>query len=372
MRVKVDIFYPGRTIIVTSCFVLVVILLCLLQYVAYQEKKAEINRGTGVYTPVCTHMISERNKSSSNSLPLAADGDKKAQTSKIPNSLWFTYKIDLWNRTDYDSWYPVQQRLSDNIHRTAAMHPSANVVFLSDSACDDAIKNLEPEFSAQDIEIIHRGFIQEKTGMMKGDLCRGAILFNEGGFYFDVDLYPVVDVRSALPVSTEFTSCYEPDTTDKIFQAFIGATPKHPIMYKYLEKFVEHYTRPTSKDAIGTSAMGAAVKEVTNPNVLQGVYMLQEGNLAHMATLIQRTPTRANIGIGCLGRDTPRIGGDSGISCNFIVYDPITLTVLMHSRVPGVSKMCYNKREHFVEGTSDNFSLKTIESENGIEVRFVA
>lgn len=44
--------------------------------------------------------------------------------------------------------------------------------------------------------------------------CR--VLYNEGGYYFDVDLYPVVDIRSALPASTEFTSCYEPDTTDRV------------------------------------------------------------------------------------------------------------------------------------------------------------
>eukprot|EP00041_Stephanoeca_diplocostata_P023091 m.561339 g.561339 ORF g.561339 m.561339 type:complete len:340 (+) comp22215_c0_seq15:324-1343(+) len=300
MRVNMDVLYPGRTVTVTSCFVLIVVLSATL-YVAHQETKAELSRGIGLYTPICTD-----NKSSPSPWSSAAAGDTKVHTSKIPNLLWFTYKIDLWNRTGYDSWYPVQQRLSDNIHRTAAMHPSANVVFLSDSACDDAIKNLEPEFSAQDIEIIHRGFIQEKTGMMKGDLCRGAILFNEGGFYFDVDLYPVVDVRSALPVSTEFTSCYEPYTTDKLFQAFIGATPRHPIIRSYLKKFVKHYSTQ-SRGVIGVYAMGDAVKEVTDPNVQEGVYLLQEGNLNVMEHIsMRRTTPNSDIGASCIGRATPR------------------------------------------------------------------
>lgn len=33
-------------------------------------------------------------------------------------------------------------------------------------------------------------------------------LLSSGGYYFDIDLYPLVDVRTVLTQFTEFVSCY--------------------------------------------------------------------------------------------------------------------------------------------------------------------
>eukprot|EP00041_Stephanoeca_diplocostata_P023089 m.561317 g.561317 ORF g.561317 m.561317 type:complete len:62 (+) comp22215_c0_seq12:1414-1599(+) len=54
-------------------------------------------------------------------------------------------------------------------------------------------------------------------------------------------------------------------------------------------------------------------------------------------------------------------GGDSGDACDYVVYDPKKMMVLMYSRIPGASLLCFNKHEHFIEGTADTISLKTID-----------
>lgn len=95
---------------------------------------------------------------------------------KIPNILVFSYKIDLWNRSNYDSWHPAQQRLADNVQHTVKMLPSTRVVFFDDMACEKAIQALAG-YSKDDIEILLRGFRNEKDGSMKGDVCRGVYVY---------------------------------------------------------------------------------------------------------------------------------------------------------------------------------------------------
>lgn len=96
-----------------------------------------------------------------------------APFNKIPNILWFSFKFDLLNRSNYDSWLPAQQRLADNVLRIVKMHPNTRVEFLDDLGCERAVATLS-RFSPTDIGILLRGFQNEKDGSMKGDVCRGA------------------------------------------------------------------------------------------------------------------------------------------------------------------------------------------------------
>eukprot|EP00041_Stephanoeca_diplocostata_P017895 m.369339 g.369339 ORF g.369339 m.369339 type:complete len:386 (-) comp20849_c0_seq6:189-1346(-) len=281
---------------------------------------------------------------------------------KIPNILWFSYKINLWNRSRYKSWRPFEQRLADNVQHIVKMHPNTQVEFLDDIGCERAIATIS-RYSAADIGILLRGFQNEKDGSMKGDLCRGAALLNSGGYYFDVDIYPVADVRTALSQFTEFVSCYGArrqvgnEPSKEVFQAFIGAEPQHPIIREYVNKIRVHYSKDAPKQAMGVVAMAQALRAYMRLKKSANIYMFQEENLNTMASADLKTPVGDAAAVAKLGREAPRIGG-AGAFCDYVVYDPKRVTLLFYSRVPGASKMCYDRDKHFLADSNDTGSIK--------------
>lgn len=123
---------------------------------------------------------------------------------------------------------PVQRRLADNVRRTVALHPGAKVRFLDDQACAEAILAMEKTTWKLRATLL-AGFLTEKDGSAKGDVCRGAILHSVGGHYFDVDIYPVIDVRDAVPKAAKFVTCGEARRVSRCHRCQIAALLPGPI-----------------------------------------------------------------------------------------------------------------------------------------------
>jgi GNAT superfamily N-acetyltransferase len=80
--------------------------------------------------------------------------------------------------------------------------------------------------------------------MFKGDLCRGVALYETGGVYLDVDLGVRMNLFQALRNGTDFATVRvhrQSRHAGAFFQAFMAASPKHRILGRYVDLFLDYY-----------------------------------------------------------------------------------------------------------------------------------
>jgi hypothetical protein len=179
---------------------------------------------------------------------------------KIPHILLFTHYRDLLHATDL-LMDDEEKVLAANIRHSIDLHGSDTAVrFLTD---EDCIRSLQTVFPAL---IPH--FVKETQGMIKADICRGSALYESGGMYLDVDVGVRTNLWLDLLPTTEFvTSLVHPNSKypRHFFQAILGAAPKSPIIYKYLQLFLDYYTgKETVKGPLGVILLRRAWDDVYN------------------------------------------------------------------------------------------------------------
>jgi len=87
-----------------------------------------------------------------------------------------------------------------------------------------------------------QAFQNEQGGAIEADLCWGVALLQMEGLYFDVDLWVRKSVWNILQHNTTFssvTSNTKPNEPKTFFHAFMAATPRHPLVRRYIELFYE-------------------------------------------------------------------------------------------------------------------------------------
>jgi hypothetical protein len=166
----------------------------------------------------------------------------------IPNILVFTHYTNLLdidnsntsnnnNMTEDDQ--NELQALRANVKHAISLHPGAQVRFLTDDDCVASLKRV----MGNDTDLVHY-FLQESAGMYKADLCRGAALYETGGLYFDVDLAVRMNIFEVLDTETTFSTVrvhLQSNHKGAFFQAFMAATPRNPIIFRYIELIQEYY-----------------------------------------------------------------------------------------------------------------------------------
>jgi mannosyltransferase OCH1-like enzyme len=115
-------------------------------------------------------------------------------------------------------------------------HPGldATVRFLDDDACRAVIERVEPKL------VPH--FDEETQGMYKADVCRVAALYEEGGYYFDIDMAVIEPL--ALDADVGFSTAFEAPgnaVETNLFQSFLAAAPRHPILKEALRIMLAYY-----------------------------------------------------------------------------------------------------------------------------------
>ena len=113
--------------------------------------------------------------------------------------------------------------------RWKQLNPSYTIDFSLDQDC---IQFLRTHFN----DYIANLFITIPVGMYKADLWRLCKLYVYGGVYADVDLVPYLNV-DLLDKSIDFYTCLS-SFSNSIFQAFMMAKPKHPLLYVFLLSFL--------------------------------------------------------------------------------------------------------------------------------------
>ena len=155
----------------------------------------------------------------------------------IPNILTFTHSINLLEATNVTD---EDVALQANVQNTIRLHSDAEVHFLTDLECRLSIERV----MGSDSPLI--GFFDNETkGMYKADICRGVALYETGGLYLDVDLQArmsmwdaIFDTNTTFVVPLVHAQSKYPGA---FFQAFIGVTPHHAIMLRYVQLFLEYY-----------------------------------------------------------------------------------------------------------------------------------
>ena len=157
----------------------------------------------------------------------------------IPPIVIFTYHTNLLSTPLEQLTDEEDRALSSNVQHIVALHPESTIRFLNDEDCKSSIKaTLGP-----DTKLVQY-FNDETHGMYKADICRGAALYETGGLYFDIDIEARMSLWEVIRPRTEFvTTLVHKDSNHRggFFQAFIGVTPRHPVMKRYVELFVEYY-----------------------------------------------------------------------------------------------------------------------------------
>jgi hypothetical protein len=207
--------------------------------------------------------------------------------SPIPKVLIFTYSKDLWSESyNLDDEEVV---LAANIRQSVQRHsPDTQVVFLTDDDCISSLRKVFPSL------ISH--FQNESKGMFKADICRGSALYETGGIYLDADVGVRHDLWSQLASSTEFVTARvhrQSKWPGHFFQAILGAAPKSPIIYEYLQLFHDYYTgkeQVPSKAPLGVVLLKRAWDKVYNTTTQLPATELWQEILYHAAIFPNLVP----------------------------------------------------------------------------------
>jgi hypothetical protein len=164
---------------------------------------------------------------------------KHVHQHKIPPIVIFTYHTNLITTPEEQLADEEDRALSLNVQHIVSLHHESTVRFLNDDDCKSSIRAT----LGDDTKLIQY-FDAETHGMYKADICRGAALYETGGLYFDIDIEAKMPMWDVIQRQTEFvTVLVHKDSNHHggFFQAFIGVTPKHRVMKRYVELFVEYY-----------------------------------------------------------------------------------------------------------------------------------
>ena len=103
-----------------------------------------------------------------------------------------------------------------NVEDIITANPTLNVQWFSDADCYSYISYY------YDSELAGM-FRREFRGSFRGDLCRAAVLYREGGFYVDLDFELLVPLTTLIGVSTTFLSVFA--ANGAILNALMASTP---------------------------------------------------------------------------------------------------------------------------------------------------
>eukprot|EP00977_Amphora_coffeiformis_P015809 scaffold4740_cov165-Amphora_coffeaeformis.AAC.7 len=232
------------------------------------------------------------------------------QTPAIPHKLIF---LD----TRYVHLHEMPKHFQENINRTAshyreAWKTDAPLWFLGNDECRRVINMTEPRLLPF--------FDKERKGQNLSNVCRISALYISGGYYFDSDMQSVKAVR--LEPDVLFSSAHEAGRKG-LFNSFIAAVPKHPVLEKALGVMLDfYYGKVKTGDHMGTSTLMQAF--LATPEEKRGkVFMLNEMQL----------------GEDPYYHDFPRHDG-VGCCCDYVVEDMHHKRIHFYSRMLGAGTHC--------------------------------
>ena len=155
--------------------------------------------------------------------------------------LLFNYKINLFEE-EHGNLTSPEKILLTNMKRTVRLFQNitgdaSEVEMWNDDNCLTAFKELHMKEGLP----LAFAFKTEVVGMVRSDLCRLVMLYNHGGYYFDTDIAPLAALPRLLDPRATFVTVRTSERSlsgGGFFQAFLAATPKHPVIRRSLTNLV--------------------------------------------------------------------------------------------------------------------------------------
>jgi hypothetical protein len=143
-----------------------------------------------------------------------------------------------------------------NLEQTRKFSTGLKLRYFNDKACRDY---LEAHFGDEFQQI----FKDETHGAFRGDICRSAILLQEGGFYIDLDFELHVPMLSLVDAQTTFMTAYaDRQISGKVvLNALIAVRPGSPVMKETMTRLRWWYSGPR-KGLPGPVVMREAIEEM--------------------------------------------------------------------------------------------------------------
>jgi Glycosyltransferase sugar-binding region containing DXD motif len=308
---------------------------------------------------------------------------------KIPNVLIFTHARNLLEfEPDVTNSTKDEQEellaLHKNVHATIDLHPEARVRFLRD---EDCIRSLQSALGNKSPLIEY--FRKESTGMYKADICRGAALWETGGIYLDVDVGVRMPLFHVLDPNTTFaTILVHRDSAHlgNFFQAFMATTPRHPILERYLQLFLEHYQgkRVVKRGPLGVILLRQAFDDVilNQPDEVSFVNHQNFQTLTdndkhfHLGPKVVDTAHHGRIQLWqevlynakLMSNFIPEPTWGTRRACHFVVVanQRHTLSAPLYSRIEG-SRMCPPRSSATVQKETKEGSQKNLSSQGTLQ-----
>ena len=278
---------------------------------------------------------------------------------KIPHNIIFTYKHNILEseRKEPEIFYNNIINTRD-VYISAWNDPNARTIFLDNDGCREYISQAEPRL----VEY----FDKEETGMFKADICRVAVLYMIGGYYFDIDLGALEAVKlepnctfATVKEAVKDFNCQKGCPKDpemlaviqeqlwkahegNFFQAFLASAPGHPILRGALKYMLLHYQgKKSAQGMLGVNTLGTAYKEI-EPSERGIVRILQE--FENIEGKEGYYPGYQQKGEGCC--------------CQHIVHDSKERKVYFYSRIVGSGFKCSVPMDTANKGNSETSLAK--------------
>jgi len=129
-----------------------------------------------------------------------------------------------------------------NLRKTLALEvePKPYMRWLDDQAC---LRYVGDHFG----RLFKWRLMNEPRGSFRGDICRAAVLYREGGFYVDLDVQMRVPLTTLVDNNTTFMTAFTADGA--ILNAIIATEPRNPIMAETLRELRRWYDGESSHQA---------------------------------------------------------------------------------------------------------------------------
>ncbi|EOD28413.1 co-chaperone GrpE [Emiliania huxleyi CCMP1516] len=173
----------------------------------------------------------------------------KLRLSPIPEHLLVNERCNLLSNDTTGCANAVQAQYARERMRSPLLRGMKAIAW-DDGMCFDGISRVHSAALARAIR--HEG-----NGMYKSDACRLAQLAEHGGYYLDNDVVPHIDVRelgaarvgcASHPSFIAVRQSWEPV---QFLNAFVAATPRHPIIMRALNLTARFYNVDTPPERGG-------------------------------------------------------------------------------------------------------------------------
>jgi len=267
--------------------------------------------------------------------------EREALPSQIPRKLLFTYKTNLF-KAEQGHLSTQEKILLANMKRTVRVFQNMtggapDVEMWDDQDCFTALEKLQMKEGPE----LALDFRREAVGMIKSDICRLVMLYNTGGYYFDIDVAPLDALHKALDPRATFVTTKIKDGL--FFQAFLATTPKHPVIRKSLTMFktwYDEYSAPgqnkeklrqeTGGGNIGTALLARSFKEWSSSTSESPLLVHHAGKGGHVSQFFQEWQFEMQ-GQGVAPRERRHFSYDD--YCDWGAVDTRTNTVVLIARV---------------------------------------